>query len=186
MVSRRNFLSTLAGGVVFAGLGGCTGGNTIVPADNLIANIDKFVKRKIKTEGLITHVCGFNGMRMKMMSDNGDVLVIIPHDSNRFDSSLNEKRLIVYGLVKEARLSKKYIDEKEKERALLCHVDQRPCRDINWVNAKVEAGVAGSISKKDIDFLRKKLEQQGKDYVSIVSIVCEEYEVIEDNTLTLL
>ena len=33
--------------------------------------------------------------------------------------------------------------------------------------------------KKDIDRLRQKMEQQGKGYISIISIVCEKYEVIE-------
>jgi hypothetical protein len=181
LTSRRKFLSTLAGGVVLASLDGCTTADAVVSADNLIANIDKYVKRKVKIEGYIAHICGFNGKKMKMMSDNGEVIVIIPHDNNRFDASLSEKRISVYGMVKEERLSKKYIDEQEKERALLCHVDQRPCKDTIWVNAKIEAGVAGSISKKDIEFLRDKMERKGKDYVSIVSIICEEYEVIEYN-----
>jgi hypothetical protein len=64
---------------------------------------------------------------------------------------------------------------------LLCHVDQRPCKDTEWVNAKREAGVADSLSKEDIDTLRQKMEKQGKEYVSIVSIICEQYSVIEDN-----
>ena len=111
--NRRNFLSTLAGGVVLASLGSCT--DSIVSADSLIVNIDKYVNRK-------------------------------------------------------------YIDEKEK--AVLCHVDQRPCKDTKWIQAKVEAGVADSLSKKSIEKLRQKMAKQGKDYVSIVSIVCEQYEVI--------
>ena len=175
-MNRRNFLSTLAGGVVLASLGSCI--DSIVSADNLIVNIDKYAKRTVRTEGFIAHICGVNGKKMKLMSDSGEVIVILPHDNSSFDLSLYEKRIRVYGLVKEERLGKKYIDEKEKEKALLCHVDQRSCKDIKWVREKVEAGVADSLSKKDIEKLRKKMEQQGKDYVSIVSIVCEQYEVI--------
>ena len=178
-MNRRNFLGTLAGGAILSSLGSCT--IAVIPADSLIAGVDKYVKRKVKTEGFIAHVCGVNGKKMKLMSDSGEVIVIVPNDNNGFDYSLNKKRISVYGLVKEEQLSKKYIDEKEKERALLCHVDQRPCKDIKWVNSKVEAGVADELSKKDIDTLRQKMEKQGKDYVSIISIVCEQYSVIEEN-----
>ena len=175
-MNRRNFLNTLAGGVVLASLGSCT--DPIVSADSLIVNIDKYVKRRVKTEGFIAHICGVDGKKMKLMSDSGEVIVILSRDNNRFDSSLYEKRISVYGLVKEERLSKKYIDEKEKEKAILCHVDQRPCKDTKWIQAKVEAGVADSLSQKGIEKLRQKMAKQGKDYVSIVSIVCEQYEVI--------
>ena len=170
----------MAGGVVLAGFDSCT--NAMVPADSLIMDIDKYAKRKVRTEGMIAHICGVNGRKMKMISDSGEVLVILPHDYISFDRSLAGKRISVYGFVFEERLHKDYIDEKENLQSLLCHVDQRPCKDTEWVNAKIAAGVAGSISQKDIDVLRQKLEKQGKEYVSIVSIICEQYSVIEYNT----
>ena len=154
---------------------------TFVNADSLIVNIDNYVNTKIETEGFVAHVCGVDGKKMKLMSESGEVIVIIPHDTTSFDYSLNRKRIKVLGLVKEERLSEQYIDEQEKGKTLLCHVDRRPCKDAKWVNAKVEAGVADSLSKKDNDALRQKMEQQGKGYVSIVSIVCEKYEVIVSN-----
>ena len=148
-----------------------------VHADSLVINVDNYVNTKVETEGLIAHVCGVDRRKMKLMSDNGEVITVIPHDTTRFDYSLNRKRVRVYGLVKEERLNEQYIVEKEEEKALLCHVDQRPCKDTSWA----EAGVADSLSKKDTDRLRQKMEQQGKGYVSIVSIVCEKYEVIDAN-----
>ena len=181
LMNRRNFLNTLAGGVILASIGSCTNANAIVSADSLIVDIDKYARQKVKTEGLISHVCSYNGKKMKLKSDNGEVIVIIPHDNSSFDHSLNGKRISVYGLVKEERLSKSYIDERERLKSLLCHVDQRPCKDTDWVKSKIESGVAESISKKDIETLRQKMEKQGKGYVSIVSIVCEQYSVIEEN-----
>ncbi|MDR2971661.1 MAG: hypothetical protein LBU83_07030 [Bacteroidales bacterium] len=155
--------------------------NGFVPADSLIVNIDSYVNTMVETEGFIAHVCGVDGKKMKLMSDNGEVIVIIPNDTTGFDYSLNKKRIKLFGLVKEERLSEQYIDEQEEAKSLLCHVDRRPCKDEKWINAKVEAGVADSMSKKDIEALRQKKEQQGKGYVSIVLIVCEKYEVIESN-----
>jgi len=176
-MNRRNFLSTLVGGVVLASLSSCT--DSIVSADNLIVNIDKYVNRRVKTEGFIAHICGVDGKKMKLLSDNGEVIVILSRDNNSFDSSLYEKRIRVYGLVKEERLSKKFIEEKEKEKAILCHVDQRPCKDTKWIQTKVEEGVSDSLSQKSIEKLRQKMAKQGKDYVSIVSIICEQYEIVE-------
>jgi hypothetical protein len=163
--------------------GNCTlsAQTAFIHADSLIVNIDNYVNTKVETEGFIAHVCGVDRKKMKLMSESGKVVVIIPYDTTSFEYSLNRKRVKVYGLVKEERLSEQYINEQEEEKSLLCHVDQRPCKDIKWVNAKVEAGVADSLSKKDIDALRQKMEQQGKGYVSIVSIICERYEVIETN-----
>jgi hypothetical protein len=167
---------------IFAGsFGSCTlsAQTVFVPADSLIVNIDNYVNTKVETEGYIVHVCGVDRKKMKLMSENGEVVVIIPQDTTNFDYSLNRKRIKVYGLVKEERLSEQYIEEKEEGKVLLCHVDRTPCKDGKWVNAKVEAGVADSLSKKDTDALRQKMEQQGKGYVSVVSIICEKYEVIE-------
>jgi len=154
---------------------------TFISADSLIVNIDNYVNTRVETEGLIAHVCGVDRKKMKLMTERGEVIVIIPQDTASFDYSLNRKRIKVYGLVREERLYEHYIDEKEERKFLLCHVDRTPCKDIKWVNAKVEAGVADSLSKKDTDALRKKLEQKGKGYVSVVSIVCEKYEVIDTN-----
>jgi len=173
--------------LMFGVVAGSCGNRTLsaqiefVPADSLIVNIDNYVNTKVETEGLIAHVCGVDRKKMKLMTESGEVVVIIPQDTTSFDYSLNRKRIKVYGLVKEERLIEQYIDEKEEGTVLLCHVDQTPCKDVKWVNAKVEAGVADTLSKKDTDALRKKLEQQGKGYVSVVSIVCEKYEVIETN-----
>jgi hypothetical protein len=156
---------------------------TFVPADNLIVNVDNYLNTRVETEGYIAHVCGVDRKKMKLMSENGEVIAIISRDTTSFDFSLNKKRIKVSGLVEEERLSEQYINAQEEEKSLLCHVTQTPCRDVEWVKAKIESGVADSLSKKDIDALRKKFEKQGKGYVSVVSIVCEKYEVIETNEL---
>ena len=152
-----------------------------VPADSLIVKIDMYVGKKIETEGMIAHVCGVDGRKMKLMSNNGEVVNVILHDTTRFDRSLTRQRVKVYGLVIEERLGKQYIVEKEEEKALLCHVDQRPCRDVNWANRQIEAGRADSLSKRDIDRLRQMMKRHGTEYVSVVSIVCESHEVVETN-----
>lgn len=154
-----------------------------VPADSLIANIDRYVDARVETEGVIAHVCGVDRKKMKLLSESGAVIAVIPHGTASFDRSLNRKRVKVYGLVKEVRLGEQYIAEREAEKALLCHVDQTPCKDTSWVNRKVETGVAESISRKNTDGLRQQMGQRQKGYVSVVHIVCEKYEVVGDKPL---
>jgi len=149
---------------------------TLVSADKLIENIDKHVNTKVETEGRVAHICGVDGLKLKLMSDNGEVIVLVPQDTTRFDRALNGKRVRVCGIVQETRLSDDYINEKENEKALLCHVDLRPCKDTNWVNAHIEAGSANDLAKKDIEKLRQKKEAKG--YVSVVTIVAEKWEIV--------
>ena len=151
---------------------------TFIPG--LIVNINSYVNTKVETEGVIAHVCGVDRKKMKLMSENGEVVVVVPYDTTSFDYSLNKKRIKVYGLVKEERIDNSYLDEKEEEKVLLCHVDHTPCKDTEWINAKIEAGVADTLSKQQIEARRKKMEQQNKGYISIVTIVCEKYKIVSE------
>jgi hypothetical protein len=59
-----------------------------ISADSVIANIDAYRNRKIEVEGLIIHVCGVDGRRMKLQTDHGAILKIVPADSlAAFDES---------------------------------------------------------------------------------------------------
>ena len=179
-------IAVLISGLMLTSCGGSSSRTStieigFVPADSLIVKIDMYAGKKIETEGMIAHVCGVDGRKMKLMSDNREVVNVIPHDTTIFDRTLTGQRVKVYGLVIEERLSEQYIIEKEEEKALLCHVNQRPCRDVNWANRQIEAGRADSLSKIDIDRLRQMMKRHGKEYVSVVSIVCESYEVVETN-----
>ena len=178
----KSIATALVCGVLFTSCGGNRQAAPVemgfVSADSLLVNIHKYVNTKVETEGFIAHVCGVDGMKMKLMSQSNEVVVVIPFDTESFDSSLGGKRIRVYGVVQEERIDKSYIDAKAEEKTLLCHVDHAPCIDEKWVNAKIEAGIADSLSAQDIDTRRKKMEQQGRDYISIVSVVCEKYEIL--------
>ncbi|MDD4141233.1 MAG: hypothetical protein PHR20_00330 [Bacteroidales bacterium] len=152
-----------------------------VSADSLVVNVDDFVGKEVQTEGYISHVCGVDGMKMKLKSDNGRVMVIVPADTARFDPSINKKRIKVSGIVQETRLTPQYINEKEAEKAVLCHLDETPCKDTAWINGLIRSGEADTISKKCARTLRNVLTEQGKGYVSIVTIVCKKYEVVDED-----
>jgi hypothetical protein len=132
-------------------------------------------------EGIVVHVCGVDGRKMKLMTASGAIIKIVPRDSSgSFDTSFYKKMVKVQGIARESRIEKSYVDTMEKEKALLCHIDNTPCRDSTWVSGQRQSGAADSLSKRDIERLRSKMEQTGKSYVSVVTIVAERVEIVEE------
>jgi hypothetical protein len=154
-------------------------GFTKVSADSLISGIDKYNNTKVEVEGQVVHICGVDGRKMKLMTEAGGIIKIVPKDSlDNFDESLYKQRIKVQGIAKELRIEKSYIDNLEKDRTLLCHIDHTPCKDSVWVKGQKEKGAADGMSKQDIERLRNIMKQTGKSYVSVVTIYAEKVEVI--------
>lgn len=105
----------------------------------------------------------------------------MPRDSSdSFDRSFYKKIVRVQGIAKESRIERSYVDKMEREKALLCHIDNTPCKDSTWVSAQRKSGAADSLSKRDVERLRSKMEQTGKSYVSVVTLVAERVEIVEE------
>ena len=153
-----------------------------VNADSLIVDIDKYEDSLVETEGIITHVCRVEGKKMKLKTQGGKIIKIVSQDTlEHFDKSLYKKKVRVQGIVREQRLGKSYLDKIEKERILLCHIDNTPCKDSAWVNRQIKAGTADTLSKKGVAKLRKKMEKDEKNYVSVIIIIAEKIEAINEN-----
>ena len=132
-------------------------------------------------EGIVIHVCGVDGKKMKLSTENGSIIKILPKDSlTSFDKSFFKKKVKVQGLVNELRIGKSYIDRLEKDKVLLCHIDHTPCKDSVWVRELKESGSANALSKKDTDKLMQIMEQTGKEYISVIIIVAEKVEIIAE------
>jgi hypothetical protein len=154
---------------------------TKVNSDSLITHIDKYLDSDVEIEGTIVHICGVDGKKMKLKTDGGEIIKIIPQDSLKtFSKDLYNKRLKIHGIVKESRIENTLIDRIEQEKTLLCHIDNTPCKDAEWVNRQIEAGTADSLSDKTIKKLRAKMELTGKNYISIITILESDFEIIEE------
>jgi hypothetical protein len=154
-----------------------------IAADSLIVNIDNYCETKVEIEGVIIHVCGVNGKKMKLRTESGAIIKIVPRDSlGRFEKSFHKKRVKIQGLVKESRIERAQIDKFEKDKTLLCHIDNAPCKDSAWVNRQKSAGIADSLSGQDILKLKQKMEQTQKSYVSVITIVADTCEIMEEKT----
>ncbi len=150
-----------------------------VPADSLVAHIDRYRDAGVEVEGLIVHVCGVDGRKMKLMTAGGAIIKIVPRDSSGgFDESFYKKTVRVRGIAMESRVESSYVDRMESEKALLCHIDHTPCRDSTWVSGKRASGAADSLSRRDVARLRDAMERTGKSYVSVVTVVAERVEIV--------
>lgn len=150
-----------------------------VATDSLITNIDKYCNTEVEIEGVIVHICGVDGKKMKLKTESGATIKIEANDSiGSFDTSYYKKKVKVYGVAKEFRIEKPCIEKMEEERTLLCPIDHTPCKDTAWVNSLKRAGVADSVSNQDFEKLKSKLEQTNKSYISVVTIIAEKIEII--------
>jgi hypothetical protein len=154
---------------------------TKVAADSLINNIEKYHEKEIETEGVIVHVCGVDGKKMKLKTDKGEIIKIVTTDSTlQFNKSYNGKTVIIQGYITESKIENNLIDSLEKDKVLLCHIDNTPCKDKEWVDYQTNKGNAEALSQKDIERLRKKMLQTGKNYVSVFTIIANKIIIKED------
>lgn len=151
-----------------------------ISADNLVENIDKYCDKKVEIEGTIIHICGVDGKKMKLRTENGTCIKITPNDSiNKFAKNLYKKKVKIQGVVSESRLKMPYIKSAEKNKTILCSIDNIPCKDTAWISSKEKAGTANKIAKNATDKLKKELNNPQKDYISVVNILAEKCEIIE-------
>lgn len=151
-----------------------------VSVDDLIAKADQYENKKVEVIGLIVHICGVDGHKMKLKSPSGAILKIVSNDPGEsFDSSFKKQLVKVQGLVGITRIEKAYVDKMEKEGTLLCHIDHTACKDKPWVNNKIESGEDVEIVKNDIAKLRKQMQESGNDYINFISIIAEKVELLQ-------
>ncbi|PKQ61643.1 hypothetical protein BZG01_19065 [Labilibaculum manganireducens] len=150
-----------------------------ISVDDLIAKADQYENKNVEVIGLIVHMCGVDGKKMKLKSPSGAILKIVPNDPEEsFDPAFKKQLVCVQGLVEITRIEKAYVDKMEKEGTLLCHIDHTPCKDKLWVNNKIESGEDIAIVKKDIVNLREQLQE--KDDINFVTIRSVKVKLLDE------
>ena len=150
-----------------------------VDGDLLISNIDKYDNSYVEIEGTAVHICGVDRKKIKLKTDNGEYIKIIPSKSiTEFDKDLYNSVIKISGKATEYRTSGDYIDKARSERLLLCHVDNTPCKDTEWVERQKEEGKDVEISERNTKRLEQKMANSGKDYVSTIIVTAEKIEVL--------
>ncbi|MDE5423362.1 hypothetical protein L3073_14170 [Ancylomarina sp. DW003] len=153
---------------------------TQVSIDKLVNNGNQFENKRVEIIGLVDHLCGVDGHKMKLKAASGAVLKVVPNNlTDCFDAKLKKQLVCVKGVVDVIRIEKAYIDEMEEEGTLLCHIDHSPCKDKAWVNNKIESGKDVEIVKQDIAKLRKQMKESGKEYVNYICIRADSVNILE-------
>lgn len=153
---------------------------TPIQADSLVLNIHQFDRKLVETQGTVAHVCGVDFQKMKLKTENGEIIKVVPSDSTEtYDKSLTKKRVIIRGIARETKLTRAEIEKTKQESKLLCHVDHKPCKDSEWIQRQEKLGHANTILEREYKKLISKMKQTGLDYISIVSIQADQIEVIE-------
>lgn len=49
-------------------------------ADSLIKKIEYYLDKNIETDGVVIHICGVDGKKMKLQTDNGEIIKVVPKD----------------------------------------------------------------------------------------------------------
>ncbi|WP_282016115.1 hypothetical protein [Marinifilum flexuosum] len=149
--------------------------------DKLVNGAEQFEGKRIETEGMAVHFCGAGKKKLKLKSEEGLVVKVIPSNLLlHFSAKYNHKKLKIAGRVDIERVERSFIDQVNSEKTLLCHIDHTPCIDEEWVKRKQETGVADSLSSVEVKSLRDKMQKSGKDYITVVTILADEIEIIKD------
>jgi len=153
---------------------------TVISADSLINNVDTFQDMLVTIDGTIIHVCGVDSRKMKLKTEMGQIIKIVPKTADAsFDRSYLKHTVKVYGVVYQEKIEKEFINKVDSQQLILCHIDQKPCKDTAWVKQQIVEGKAPQISKDEADRLRKKLESLGKGYIPVVCIIADSVSIIE-------
>ncbi|WP_133249980.1 hypothetical protein [Marinifilum breve] len=151
-----------------------------ISIDKLVNSAEQFEGKRVETQGMAVHFCGAGKKKLKLKSENGSVVKVIPSNLLlHFSAKLNHKKLKIVGRVETKRVERSFVDKIDREKTLLCHIDHTPCIDEEWVKRKQETGVSDSLSAVDVKKLRNKMQKSGKDYITVVTIIADEIEVIK-------
>jgi len=150
-----------------------------VDADSLIVNIEKYGNTKVEVEGKIIHICGVDQKKMKLKTNNGGIIKIVAKDSSAFDKSYNKTDIKVIGLVEESSIDKAYIDKIEKDKTILCHIDNTPCKASDWIDEQIKSGKADEMVKQKVEKLRNQIHQSNNSKIITVTILADSIAIID-------
>ena len=166
-----------------------TASNTSVKEGNIVklSEFNKkavdFVGKTIKLQGIVDHVCEHDGKKMFLVDENSEARVkIVPNENMAaFTQDLIGETVEVTGIVKEFRLDEDYLIEMEEK------VKSESSEESEMHMGKHEEGEHKGEKEefntedqmKQINKLRKKLKDSGKDHLSYYSVEASTFKIIK-------
>jgi len=139
-----------------------------------------YVGKTIVLTGIVDHVCEHDGKKMFLVDENSDARVkIVPNENMAaFKQDMIGETVEVTGIVKEFRLDEDYLIEmEEKVKAESNEESEIHMGDGEHKGKKEEHGSEDQM--KQINNLRKKLKDSGKDHLSYYSVEASSFKVLK-------
>ncbi len=138
----------------------------------------EYVGKKIRLTGIVDHVCEHDGKKMFLVEENSDARVKIVPDENlaAFKQDLVGETVEVTGIVKEFRLDEDYLMEMEEN--IKADSKEEPAVHMGEHKGKKEEQSTED-KMKQLENLRKKLKDSGKEYLSYFSVEAVSYKVLK-------
>ena len=159
------------------------------------------VGTQVSVRGAVVHVCPVNGKIMKLQLSDGTMMQILPNsDDKRFhisedehlktvaltfpdtdtltykDDEWGKKQVTISGRLFENRVSKQHIDSLYNAKILTCHINYEDCKDVNYQKKMTELGKAQASLDKTNAKLYGRMQNSGKDYVVVYTLMAEKAE----------
>lgn len=142
-----------------------------------------FVGKKVKLTGTVDHICKHGGQRLFLVSEESDARIKVTPDEEiaAFNADLEGSGVIIIGIVEEQRIDEDYLREWEEEiRSGSEMADDKG--EGSHLGGKVEKGGEGADIAEEmekINNLREMIKESGKDHISFYSVICTEYDVVD-------
>jgi hypothetical protein len=138
-----------------------------------------YVGKTVSLTGTVVHVCKHGGKRMFIIGEDPEkrFKITAGPDVGTFDIALEGSDVLVTGLLEEQRVDEAYLDNWESELA----ADSKPEVAHEGMEHGEEEGKEEHTqeSNKQIENMRKKLAESGKEYLSFYSLKCESFKEIK-------
>jgi len=146
--------------------------------------VGDYVGKKIKIKGTVDHICSHGGQKLFVVSEGSDARVKVTPDEEiaAFNAELEGDKVVIIGIVEEQRIDEAYLREWEEEIKAGSDLSDDKGEGVH-LGGKVEKGgehsdIAEEMEK--VNNLRDMIKESGTDHLSFYSILCTNYEVVED------
>jgi hypothetical protein len=154
---------------------------TKIKLKNFKKKAGEYVGKTIKLEGIVDHICEHGGKKMFLVEEKSDARVKITPDENlaAFNQDLVGETVEIIGVVKEFRLDEDYLIEMEEN----VKADSKEESEIHMGDGEHKGQNKEEHNTEDqmkqINNLRQKLKDSGKDHLSYYSVEATSYKILK-------
>ena len=158
---------------------------TTIKMANFDDKVGDYVGKKIKIKGTVDHICKHGGQKLFVVSETSDARVKVTPDEEiaAFNAELEGDEIVILGIVEEQRIDEAYLREWEEEIKAGSDMSDGKGEGVH-LGGKVEKGgehsdIAEEMEK--VNNLREMIKESGTDHLSFYSILCTDFQVVDDN-----